>query len=502
MHFIKHTILCVSTLLVVSCSSNQKIVSYKDLSAKTVDVSFKQALERLESSFSGATPEQIASFASDRELFKKIIASSIVDIELYIMEAAQVSNFLQDELYLDSIKQQKLLLPYYLASEAGKEQISKIINKSKIDVAKVYQIMFTNKVEGTIVTDEPTKTTPEQILEQLKASSNIIDDFTLSAKQYSEEPIGAQTGGDLGYVQKGMRTDIDDVLFKKKVKGLYPQIIEGKFGKYILYIEEKAKTITFEEAQENNIYVATDKMLTAYFNKNIKINFSILEDKMIVGNKTNLISEFPTQTKIVTIFGKKYSFDDLLLPMQAQGLVPVGVTADFETMIKGFISPVDMTKPSQLLYNLALTLKGYKSSIKNTHKFKKIQDAEMRSLAFQTAVPILSDIVFKDLVTNITDQEARKAYNEQPVEQRPITGFNDQDQPIYATFAEAKDEIKQRIISDRARMIQETYRSTLDEKYHVVWNEKALDKLMAKIQKNYGVSDQISSLSSVEEIVE
>ncbi|MGL4393779.1 MAG: peptidylprolyl isomerase [Brevinema sp.] len=492
MRFIKNTILCAGILLIVSCGSNPKVVSYKDLSSKKVDVTLEQAMERVEYDFSGISPLEINALAADPELFKQIIASSILDTELYVMDAITVSNFTEDPMYIESIKQQDTILPYFLATEKGKQSITQLITKSKIDVAKVYQIVFTNNTEDAVAGDT-NQMTPEQILEVLKSSTNVLEDFMLMAMQHSQDPLFAQTGGALGYVQKGSRSDLENVLFVEKVKGLYPKIIEGEVGRYIVYVEEKAKSISLEEAQANNIYVSTERIVSEHFEKNISLNFSLSEEGIKVGNKTYALAEFPTQTKIVTIYGKKYSFDDLVPVLQAQNIIPFGELPEFGAVIPGFLSPADPSKAGPLLYNAALTLKEFKPSIKNSKDFKKMRAYEQRAFEFQNAVPILSQLVFQDLSTNVTDTEALTAYNSLPREQRPIAGFNAKDEPIYSTFAQAKEEIKQRIVGERARVMQEAYRATLDEKYSVIWNEKGLEKLMEKIQKDYGAIEEVAA---------
>ncbi|MGL4562393.1 MAG: peptidylprolyl isomerase [Brevinema sp.] len=504
LHFIKNTILCLSSLFVLSCASNQTLVSYNDVNGKTVNVSLNQAMESLEYVLSGVSPEDMSFFESDRDLLKRVVGSAVLDMDLYTIDALMISNFKADPLYQESLQKQTELLPYLFAAEKGREEITKNIYKTKVQVAEVYQIMFTNKdISNSVSSSQGTNTmTAEEIIAQLKTSTNLVEDFIMLAMTYSEEPVGSQTGGYLGYVQKGSRTDIDDVLFTKTADGLYPQIVEGKFGQYILYIKTKAKSINLEQAQQENIPVDGNQILAQYLDKQITLGFTLVDDdKIVINNKTNLISELSSKTKLVTVFGKKYTLDDLILPLQSQGMLPIETMPTPDTILKSLVSPINPAKPSQQLYRVASVLKGYSSSINNNKEFKKIKQIELRNVEFQNAIPILSEIVFKDLVTNISDAEAQKFYKEHP-DQRPIIRFNDKDEPIYGTFAQSKDEIKQKIISEQARKIQDNYRSTLDQKYNVVWNEKSLDKLLAKIQKDYGFSDQISSISEVDEIQE
>ena len=78
-------------------------------------------------------------------------------------------------------------------------------------------------------------------------------DFDAAATKYSEDPESAKTGGDLGYVVKGMLpAELEKTAFTMQV-GDISQPLQTKFGWHLLRLEEKraAQKLRYENVRED-----------------------------------------------------------------------------------------------------------------------------------------------------------------------------------------------------------------------------------------------------------
>lgn len=481
--FIKKSAICVVCLTIISCGSNPKVVSYND-GKKTVSVNADQVIKDIGQLAPTMAPQDIQFLDQNRDILKKGIAAASIDRNLYIMDALDISNFIEDPAYQQEIESLKQQMPYRFAFNKGREDVVKKIEDQKIEIAEVYQIMFTNDLAGKVIDTTNASMTIEQILEQLQASTNVIEEFTVLASQYSQEPIGMQTGGYLGYIQKGRRADIDEVVFSKKIKGLYTEIIQGDFGTYIIYVTEPAKKMTIRDARMKNIYVDENAVLNDYLLSNIEVLYTLDGDNVIIGKKVTPIAEFSLDTKIVKLWNKKYSLAELKNALEAAGMI-FSASNDQGPMLRMLIN--DDNTPSQQLNYLAVALKDYKSSITSDSEYKKEFDNELYGIKFQKAVGILSAEIFKDFSTNVTEQELKEAYAD--TNNRPVVDYKANDEPVYATYFKAKEQLKQLILEKRALAIQEAYQDKLSEKYNVIWSDKGIDAVMQKMKKKYGYQE-------------
>lgn len=99
---------------------------------------------------------------------------------------------------------------------------------SQVDVS---HILFAVPATADAAAKSQIKAKAEKILAEVKANPS---KFASLAKQYSEDPISAKNGGDLGYFSKGvMVKPFEDVAFSLK-PGQISQLVETQYGYHIL----------------------------------------------------------------------------------------------------------------------------------------------------------------------------------------------------------------------------------------------------------------------------
>lgn len=108
-------------------------------------------------------------------------------------------------------------------------------NREKYDVKEMASI---NIIELEVKMSEKTKSEKYEKASKILEKLNNGENFAQMAMQYSDCPSSAQ-GGQLGWFSKGqMVPEFEEVAFKGDI-GLYPEIVETKFGYHIIKIEDK-----------------------------------------------------------------------------------------------------------------------------------------------------------------------------------------------------------------------------------------------------------------------
>ena len=83
-------------------------------------------------------------------------------------------------------------------------------------------------------TDAAAKAKAEDVLKQLQAGGN----WTELAKKYSDDPGSKDTGGELGFAQRGrMVPEFDNAIFTQKIGDI--EIVKSQFGYHIVQVEER-----------------------------------------------------------------------------------------------------------------------------------------------------------------------------------------------------------------------------------------------------------------------
>lgn len=109
--------------------------------------------------------------------------------------------------------------------------------------------------------------TKEQALEEIKRIKTEIadDNFTDLAKQYSEEPGAGESGGDLGWFDKGVMVEKFENSAFSMAKGEVSEPVETAFGYHLIYKEDersvedaRISVAIFNKTQESDILPPQD----------------------------------------------------------------------------------------------------------------------------------------------------------------------------------------------------------------------------------------------------
>ena len=101
-----------------------------------------------------------------------------------------------------------------------------------------------------IRSDKDSKGRIKQVYKKLDNGAN----FAELAKEYSDDPGSAASGGDLGWVNPGDMVPAFDRVMSEIEPGILSQPFKSKFGWHILQVDERKETDLGEQVQRNQIY--------------------------------------------------------------------------------------------------------------------------------------------------------------------------------------------------------------------------------------------------------
>lgn len=152
----------------------------------------------------------------------------------------QISDSYQQNIAKYTLPEQAKLQYIILSAEniakiikPSDEEINKYLTDHKVATAQIdaSHILLTVPDGADAATKAQIKARAEKILAEVKANPA---GFAALAKQYSQDPVSAQNGGDLGYFGKGiMPKPFENVAFNLK-PGQISQVVETQYGYHII----------------------------------------------------------------------------------------------------------------------------------------------------------------------------------------------------------------------------------------------------------------------------
>ena len=471
-------------LFTVSCGSNGALATY-EVDGKVKKITSGQFLKDLQSLYPQVSQQDMENFIGNQETLKLVARGRLIEPELLTLEAMEMSDFTNDEEYQKSMEQQEQLLPYQLAYQKGQELIQKELTKQSVEMAEVSRIMFTNG-DPLQAGEELDGVSMVSLLEELKTSENLLEDFPIMAEKYSQEPLGAQTGGYLGNIQKGQFDSIDDIVFTKKSKDLYPEIVTGFDGSYIILVHTVAKKMKVSDLEKAGGLASLAGVEMNYIKDNFKYLYTVHPEKAdtYVFNKKEIEGvDIKDNQKLLKIWNKSYTAKQLAPVFEVLvGKSTQEYTADIIIMILAQYQ-TQAQLVSSLEQQLAIVFKGYSTSIKNSKEYKDMLKENLNSMELEMVYQIMSEEVFKGVSTNVTDTELRGFYKVPGNQQ--VKSYSENGDPVYASFDESKEAMIQAILTSRMTLVQNGFRDDLNKKYSITWNDLQVVKFMDTLKKDY-----------------
>lgn len=473
-------------LIVMLRQSNKPIVSYVVDDSKKV-ILINTVVEDFSSLYAQVSPEEMQQVLSNTNTLELVVLGRIVEPEIFIKEAQSISNYLEDPTYTALVDQQKKVYAYQYAFTKGRQAIQDQMDKQKIPVVEVSRIMFTNDGSGTIMEDTSEL---ETLLEELLVVEDLVNEFAIYAEQHSQEPVGAQTGGYLGRVIPDQYPSLDGILFEEEFEGLYPDVIVDELGAYILFVHTKAKEVTVGELKETGLTASTGSIEQNYIGDNIEYLYTFENSELKINNKVVDPTTLKDTSKLIKFWRKSYSLKELkeTANVLSQGMLG----GDDNQMFLQALAPQADGIPSVLALQMGIIYKGMTSSFKNSKEYKDSLKESLKSIELESVYGIMTESLYKDMSTNVSPKALEEFYAD--TNNRIIKSMDSNNEPVYQSLSESKDQLSQMILTKRVEKINSDFRSQLAEKYQIEWVEENKKILVEKLSEDY---DKYSAEQSI-----
>lgn len=246
----------------------------------------EQGNPRQPSQIEKAFRDQIIKEGMTQDQFNKRVEEQIIKLKLIEQEVkSKVEMAGEEEIkkFFDKIRKKIAGKSVETSSEEEEvelTQISKYLGRMTGAQVRIRHIMIRSLRDEPIANRSEAKKKIETVLQKLKNG----EDFAFLAKKFSEDPLGRERGGDLGFVAEGDigLPEIDKVLFKMKEGEISP-IVETDIGVHLVKVIEKKAPhpLEYEDVKEDlKKFIAQrsfNQKLEKYFKDlrtkaNIKIN--------------------------------------------------------------------------------------------------------------------------------------------------------------------------------------------------------------------------------------
>ncbi|MGL5722045.1 MAG: peptidylprolyl isomerase, partial [Brevinema sp.] len=360
------------------------------------------------------------------------------------------------------------------------DQIFKDLSNQQLTVAAVSRIVL-NKLSDP-AENENVYARVSDILETLKISLSILQDFRDAAADNSQDRATQGMNGYMGDVIKGTFPELDDVLFSKKApEGLYPEIIETPESYQLIYVENPMKSGKMKDFPDIQNGQSFQLYVVNFLNSNAQVLYTYdLATHTYTSEKNELVDPetFTANTVVARFWKKNYTVAQVSSLILATA--PAGAVAPQPAEVVQLLAE---TNDTSYRFQLAVLLRSYKEG-GNRKEIAKISNDTAVQLDTQNAQAIIEGYLLDRIETNVTAQEVDIYYNNMP--ERPIIDYRNDGTPIYATIAEARPQIEQAIVGMRFQQEFITLMNKASEERSLEWKEANLpvfSKVLAKEHK-------------------
>jgi len=305
----------------------------------------------------------------------EIISKSTVDeyLELYINFKLKVNEAVskgmdQDQAFIKELGgyRKQLAQPYLTADGIMEELKKEAFDRLQYDVKAAHILIKLDQ-------DASPEDTAAAYKRAVRVKKNVENgqDFTLMAKQYSDDPSAKTNGGDLGYFTSFyMVYPFESAAYKTEV-GKISNVVRTQFGYHVLKVEDKRPAVG--NIKVGHILISNDKELSKTDDPEGKIKE--IYAKMEQGEKfEDLAAQFSDDTRSASEGG--------ILPMFGVGrMVP-----EFEKAAFALENDGDISEPFATPY-------GW-------HIVKRLEHAPIGS--FESVEPELLEKIKKDSRSNLS----------------------------------------------------------------------------------------------------
>jgi parvulin-like peptidyl-prolyl isomerase len=192
--------------------------------------------------------KQFQSLPQDQQ---KQVLKQVVDSKI-LSQYALKTNAVKDPMYIEAVKNLKedLALQVWMKSLRDSIEVSSSDMKSFYkNNSKLFKQPEQYKARHILV---KTKKEAQNLIDQLKKSTNVKGKFIALAKKYSTGP-SATNGGDLGwFALRMMVPEFGNALKKMKIGSFTKSPVKSNYGFHVIYLEDKkpASTIKYEQIKD------------------------------------------------------------------------------------------------------------------------------------------------------------------------------------------------------------------------------------------------------------
>lgn len=168
---------------------------------------------------------------------KEDLINRWIDIQLLWLEAKR-KGIERDKNFKKRLKEMRKQIA---AEELIRKEIVEKVVVSEGEIKEYYEKNISSFVEPERIRVRHIMTSTEEKAKEVLEKLNAGGDFEQIAKQYSEDPMSKEIGGDIGFIQRGeVIKEFEDAAFKLGVGEISP-IIKTQFGYHIIRVDEKVE---------------------------------------------------------------------------------------------------------------------------------------------------------------------------------------------------------------------------------------------------------------------
>ncbi|MGL5722860.1 MAG: hypothetical protein ACRCY4_10735 [Brevinema sp.] len=458
---------------------NRKVLAtFTDNDGKIVAVRISDVIDVLKPNLS-QVPQEAIDTLEGIEPLRQVVQNAAVQPRFIVLEALNISNFRESENYTQQLQEYLKGMALNLANRKSFEQIYKDLSNQQLMVAAASRILINKSSDPE--EDATILVRISNILQSLKESENVLQDFRAFATTDSQDIITRGMSGYMGEVIKGTFPELDDALFEKKsAEGLYPEVIVGPDSYQLVYVETPAKSGKMKDFPELQNGQSFQLHMVNFLNNNSQVLYSYDPATQTYFSEKNepVNAETLTANTVVARFWKK-NYTIAQVGEFILATAPQGALAPQPTEVVQLLSETNF----EANYRIQLTAMLRSYSTAPDKELVNLSNTAVTQLDNESSYGIIEEYLIARIDTNVSAQETEVYYNSLP--EKPIQDYRPDGTPVYATLAEATPQIQNTILGGRMQQEFLVLMSKASEERSLKWKEANFPVLNRVILKEY-----------------